>query len=261
MSLVSGYEFNKLAKWCYCPRYEPNFVPSLIEENDIVFLNIDYFIQFISILNNNPPKHKFILIIHNSDNPFTTEHFKYLIHFTNHIFTINNLVGHPNVNCIPIGFTDDKYKSHNKFQEILNKNYNKEIFVYCNFLIEKNKVKRLECLNAFLNKKWVFKEKNLPQEQFYRKISRSKYVLCPEGKSIDCHRIYESIYFNSIPIVKRNILDYFYINLPVLIIEDWNELTEEFLEKNYKTYFNGLIQWKTINSEWTTAKFWIRSKN
>lgn len=261
MSLVSGYEFNKLAKWCYCPRYQPNLVPSLIEENDIVFLNLDYFVEFISILNNNPPKHKFILITHNSDNPFTIEHFKYLIHFTNHIFAINNLVSHSNVTCIPTGFVDDKYKPHNKFQEILNKKYNKEILVYCNFSIEKNRAKRLECLNAYLNKKWVLKEKKISPDEFYKKIYRSKYVLSPEGTGIDCHRIYESIYFNSIPIVKKTNLEYFYINLPVLMIEDWNELTEDFLENNYETYFNLLIEWKTINSEWTTANFWIRSKN
>lgn len=261
MSLVSGYEFNKLAKWSYCPRYNTNFVPSLIKENDIVFLNLDYFIQFISILNTNRPKHKFILITHNSDNPFTVEHFKHLFNFTNHIFAINCLVGHPNVSCIPLGFVDNKYKPHNKFQEILNKNYNKEILLYCNFSIDTNKIKRLECINSFSNLNWILREQNLPPEEFYRKIARSKYVLSPEGTGIDCHRIYESIYFNSIPVIKKTQLDYFYINLPLLIVDNWNDITKQFLEDNYEKYFNELIQWKNTNSEWTTANYWLKMKN
>jgi hypothetical protein len=259
MSLVSGREFNKLAKWCYCPRYQPNFVPSLIQENDIVFLNLDYFVQFISILNADRPKHKFILITHNSDTPFTLEHFKYLFDFTNHIFAINCLVKHPNVSCIPIGFSD--YSVPNTFQEILNKNYNKEILLYCNFSVDTNKIKRLECINAFSNSNWVLREQNLPPEEFSRKISRSKYVLLPEGAGIDCHHIYECLYFNSLPIIKKTNLDYFYVNFPIVIVNNWNDVTKEFLEDNYERFLNGMIQWKNLNSEWTTAKFWIGIKN
>lgn len=261
MTLVSGYEFYKLAKWSFCPRYQGPFDSKLIEENDIVFLNLDCFVQFISTLKQNKPNNKFILIVHSSNKPFIVEYLGYLFNYVNHIFSTNCLINHPKMTCLPIGFIDDKYKPHNKFEEILNKKYNKDILLYCNFSIETNRIKRIDCLNNFLNKNWTLKEKNLQSEDFYKKIARSKYVLSPEGTFIDCHRIYESIYLNSIPIIKKTQLDYFYIKLPILIVNDWSDVNKEFLETNYENYFNKLIEWKNNNQGWTTANYWIGLKN
>jgi uncharacterized protein (UPF0332 family) len=88
-------------------------------------------------------------------------------------------------------------------------------------------------------------------------MMKSKYVLSPRGCGIDCHRIYESIYFNAIPILLTTELDYFYKHLPVVIVKEWDEITEEFLIKNYNTYYNNLIMWKYNNSEWLKPKFWL----
>jgi hypothetical protein len=58
--------------------------------------------------------------------------------------------------------------------------------------------------------------------------------LSPRGGGEDCHRFYEAIYLDSIPIVKRTntSFDKLYNHFPCLIINDWNEITEEFLLKN-----------------------------
>ena len=47
------------------------------------------------------------------------------------------------------------------------------------------------------------------------------HILSPEVTGIDCHRIYESIYLGSIPILKTSELDYFYEKLPVLIVKNF----------------------------------------
>jgi len=261
MSLVSGYEYFKLSKWGYCPHYIVNFNSTLINENDIVFLNLDYFSQFIGLITQSPPKHKFILITHNSYKSFTIEHFNLLSKFVNHIYAINCIVKYPNITCIPIGFTDDKYKPHYDFYSLLQKECAKDILLYSNFYIELNKIKRLECLNSFIGKKWVTRDQNIPLELFYKKIQRSKFVLCPEGVGLDCHLIYEALFFNSIPIVKTSPIDDFYKNIPILIIDDWKDITKEFLENNYASYFNILIEWKKNNINWTKSNYWIQPKN
>ncbi len=38
----------------------------------------------------------------------------------------------------------------------------------------------------------------------------------------------------AIPIVKESSLDPMYEDLPVLIVKNWNEITEEFLEQKYE---------------------------
>ena len=64
-------------------------------------------------------------------------------------------------------------------------------------------------------------------------MSKSKYILAPQGTGIDCHRIYEAIYFNAIPILEKTKLDKFYNKLPVIIVDNFNLITKDILEANY----------------------------
>jgi hypothetical protein len=260
-NLISGYEFYKLAKWSVCPRYPIKFDPNLIQLNDIVFLNFDCFGQFVQILNQNPPQNKFILLTHNSDQKFTYQHLNQIKPYITHVYAINCEFQDPLVTPIPLGFVDSKYKPHDKFEEIANKKLEKTIQCYMNFAINTNPVKRQECWNTFVNQDWVVQESNISPEEFYTQVARSKYILSPEGTGIDCHRIYESIYLGSIPILKTSELDYFYQSLPVLIVKSWEEITQEYLDNNYLNLKNKLDQWILTNPTWTDAKFWIREKN
>lgn len=81
---------------------------------------------------------------------------------------------------------------------------------------------------------------------FLREISQSKFVICPRGNGVDTHRLWESLYLGSIPIVKyeKTYHDNF-LDLPILFIEDWDQITEEFLNGKYE---------QIINSEWNMSK-------
>jgi hypothetical protein len=177
------------------------------------------------------------------------------------VYAINCGIQDPMVTPIPLGFVDSKYKPHDKFDIIASKNLEKTILCYMNFAINTNPTKRQECWNKFVSQDWVIQESNIPPEDFYTQVARSKYVLSPEGTGIDCHRIYESIYLGSIPVLKTSELDYFYQSLPVLIVNSWDQITQEYLETNYLNLKSKLDQWVQTNSKWTDAKFWVREKN
>jgi len=53
------------------------------------------------------------------------------------------------------------------------------------------------------------------------------FELCPEGNGIDTHRWCESLLLNTIPIVKRNFLEPMHQKLPIVIVDSWDEITEE----------------------------------
>jgi hypothetical protein len=161
------------------------------------------------------------------------------------------------ITTIPIGFSDDKYRQHKLLKIIANKEFNKEILIYMNFSIHTNPIKRNECWNCFNNCDWVLKEINIKPELFYEHIAKSKYILSPEGTGIDCHRIYESFYLHSIPILLTSELDYFYNNLPVIIVNSWNDITVDFLENNYDKYINILDNWLSNNNDWLTPNYWL----
>lgn len=262
VNFISGYEFAKLAKWSFCPRYPIKFEPNSIQLNDFIFLNLDCIGQFVQILNQTKPSNKFILLTHNSDQKFTNYHLDILRPYITQVYAINCAIQDPLVIPIPLGFVDSKHKPHNKFEEIVSsQNSEKNILCYMNFAINTNPIKRQECYNTFVDKDWVCKESNIPPEDFYRQVSISKYVLSPEGTGIDCHRIYESIYLGSIPVLKTSELDYFYKSLPVLIVSSWDQITQYYLELNYLDLKLKLDQWVKTNPKWTDAKFWIKEKN
>ena len=254
-SLVSGYEFSKLCKWSICPRYPSYFDVLKIQENDLVFLNFDYFNIFIQVLQAHNPIHKIIVIVHNSDTPFTDDYMQSLRPYVHKVYAINNVC--ESACTIPIGFVDNIYKPHTLFHQLLSTPLPKDIFVYMNFSVKTNEPVRSDCLNTFHNKEWVTEEYDVDFPTFCEKISRSKYVLSPEGAGMDCHRIYESLFLGAIPLLRTSKLDTFYKKLPVLIFNSWSDITEQFLTDNYELFANNLADWKKNNPNWYTAEFWI----
>jgi len=249
--LVSGYEFYKLSKRSFCPRYpEKN---EHIQENNLVFVNLDSFGELLK----NLPENKFRLITHNSDTRFTEHHFDLVKDKVNKIYAINCIIKNDLIQKIPLGFVDTCYKPHENLKKIEEEENIKSIFVYMNFSINTNINERTKCFNTFSSENWVTKEQNLPPVEFYRQLSKSKYSLSPEGTGIDCHRIYESLLFNTIPIIKSGLLDDLYSNLPALIVKDWCEVSENVLKENYESLYTKLENWKKNNPNWYKAEFWL----
>jgi len=253
---ISGLSFYKIANWSLCPRYPINIEPNNFKENDIVFLNFDYFDNFIDILNKISHIKKFILVIHNSDKFFTKNHYELLKDFTTKIYAINCIYTNEYITNIPIGFRDMPINTIPIIKNIQQFNI-KDILIYMNFEINTNIIKRTECYNYFINFNWVTYKSKLNIQDFYNNIERSKYILSPEGTGIDCHRIYESIYFDAIPIIKSSLMDKFYKKLPIIIVENWSEITENYLISNYDIFYNRLKLWKIKNYNWLDPLFWI----
>ena len=81
---------------------------------------------------------------------------------------------------------------------------------------------------------------NLPFKDYLYKLSKSKYCICPRGYGLDTHRLWECLYLKVIPIVDRNCVTEYHENLGLLIVDDWNLITESFLINNYDKYYKNL---------------------
>ena len=65
----------------------------------------------------------------------------------------------------------------------------------------------------------------------YRRNRQYPLWLSPRGNGLDCHRTWEALYLDAIPIVWHSTLDSLYADLPIILINDWSEINEEFLRK------------------------------
>lgn len=81
------------------------------------------------------------------------------------------------------------------------------------------------------------------------------FSVSPHGNGLDCHRTWEDLALGCIVIVKTSPLDRLYEDLPVVIVKDWAEVTEENLEKWLAFYGNALEN--PTYRERLSMQFWL----
>lgn len=88
---------------------------------------------------------------------------------------------------------------------------------------------------------------------FLREVRNHKFVLCPPGGGVDTHRLWETLYMGSIPIVKRDPVHAEWTDLPILFVDSWDEVTPERL-----TAEAARIEAATWNMEKLKIGYWIQ---
>jgi hypothetical protein len=180
-------------------------------------------------------------------------------------FLNNNIYDNSLIHCMPIGIRDcekvvpnHKGFSHdylyNEGLKIVNKEY------LCLLCYSYTHNERYICYNELKNKTYVVNlndgiyEKQpsihcgkVPVWTNYEFVHKSYYTLSPRGAGEDCHRFYEAIYLDSIPIVKRTntSFDKMYKIFPCLIVNEWREVTEELLLNNKDRLIQEIKVFKT----------------
>ena len=68
---------------------------------------------------------------------------------------------------------------------------------------------------------------------FLSNLSQHKFVLCPRGNAIDCHRNWEVLYMKRVPVMKRYpYLEELFKDWPVLFVDKYTDITEDLLLEN-----------------------------
>ena len=69
--------------------------------------------------------------------------------------------------------------------------------------------------------------------EYKERLNSHKFILCPPGNGVDTHRVWESLYLGSIPVVEKNTVNQKYAGLPIITYNNLEELTFEYL--NYES--------------------------
>lgn len=221
----------------------------------IKYLNIDDIDQFIQSKDLYNTDYT-ILLTHNGDKNIE----KYMVEkvFFNtsikHWYGQNINCSDINLTCIPIGLERIRWSSvFNKrevFREIVKQNNiipNK--LVYANFSLNTNNKKRELCYNKIKKIKNITLDVNnnvninneLYYRNYYDKLLQHIFVICPEGNGIDTHRFWETLYLGRIPIVLSNYVNNSFKDLPIIILDNWDELDELSLIEYIKRFKNNEI--------------------
>ncbi len=105
------------------------------------------------------------------------------------------------------------------------------------------------------NPEVIFQARKVPRLDLWREKTRYAFVVSPHGNGLDCHRTWESLVLGNIVIVKRSSIDVLYDGLPVVIVDDWRQITA-----------NNLARWHAEHApacrrpevaERLTTRYWI----
>ncbi len=109
-------------------------------------------------------------------------------------------------------------------------------FVYVNFSVDTNFSLRKPCLDYFLACPFCVARQPASFSEYLQDLSRTVFVVSPPGNGLDCHRTWEALLMGCYPIVLSSTLNPLYENLPVVVVSNWNEVTEEFLQKKKEEF-------------------------
>jgi len=231
---------------------------------NITFYKTDMFISWLSsslvinheTINNIKPGN--VIIIGNSDISITDYVCKLINKNAKMIFCSNCHRGNETAFSLPIGISNKTNYVHGEtdiFPVLLKTPKMKYNWVYMNMAIYTYPVERQKVFDMFKGFSWVTNEKPQLNSQhrnnFLSQIYNHPFVLCPRGNGTDTHRIWETLYLKSIPIVKMEIGYQDFTDLPILFVNDWSEVTLDYLIQQY-----DIIHSKEWNMEKLTMTWW-----
>lgn len=266
MDWIQGQKFKSIAKWHYAPariftghEYRDainNLHPSdyrflnnnldwnRLEDGDIIYTHTFYADQLIEKLEKTDKKVK--VITHNADTNFELTPPANVIRW----YSQNVNIIHERVFSIPIGIENDFWLKDKRriMERKLHEKKNFKSLVYCNHNINTNRKERLKPYEILKNKLWAtvhIGSNGQGFDNYIHNIYNHPFCIAPAGNGIDTHRIWECLYMNTVPIVLRNINNSFYKDLPILFLDDWEEITDKFLHDSYM---------RIVESKWNADK-------
>jgi len=234
------------------------FDPSNVKEGDLIYVRgypicLNEFIKYLPHI-----KHRFILITHNSDDTLPGP-YSFLLEYPNLIAWFTQNKGpehHPKLFALPIGIACNywHYGDPEILTDVLTTPHHgkKKHFLYVNFKTSNNPQARDHVLEYFKDKSFCFYSNEKPWRQYLYDLADSRFVLSPPGNGLDCYRAWEALLFGAIPVMLSTSIDCLFEDLPVIIVHDWQQVTQDFLETQFRE-----LQKKTYNLNKLYAQYWV----
>lgn len=229
--------------------FENTFIKENLKDGKIsVYTHVHFVGRLFDYIKSNQIGNPIVLVTHNSDYCVNEELFNQKPENVIKWFSQNVDYSHPTLQSIPIGLENTRwFVELDKKGRILNKmNQPKNIknYLYVNHNVRTFPQDRMEPYQIFSGKDWVtlvggYNGQNF--DGYLDDIYNHKFVLAPRGNGIDTHRLWECLYLNTIPIVKRMVNNSFYEKLPICFVDNWSEINKEFLDKKYEEINNNKL--------------------
>lgn len=230
------------------------FYPQRVKEGDIVYVKTKYLRRFVKYMH---PciKKRYVLITHNGDEEAPGDYAHLLEDDKIIVWAgMNATLSHPKLIPLPIGGGNPgKDTFFDNLIEKLHQNpLPKKHLLYMNIGVTTHP-DRPALKGYFATQSFCTVDDPKPPVEYLQELMRSKFTISPRGNGIDCNRVWESLLLGTIPVLKTTALDVLYQDLPVVIVNEWSDVTEKFLEEKYEA-----MSKKEYNFEKCYADYWLK---
>jgi hypothetical protein len=245
---ISGDGFRKIANFIYDETKK--FKPEEVKNGNIIFVASPFIKEYFTDIHPQI-KYPYKLITHNGDDEVGELESKYIDDKIIHWFAQNNTFTHQKITPIPIGIENRKwfmsgYVLYKDYKKLKRQEPQKKDRILFGFNPKTNPKERLSALSE-LRGNTIADEitKRLSPKEYFNLLNQYKFVASPPGNGVDCHRTWEAIYLDVIPLVKGSVcMEYFKdLGIPLYIVNQYSMIE--------------LHMYKKVNTEIMYMNYWI----
>ena len=202
-------------------------VDKMMEENDLLHLLAEIMLM---------KETKFIIFCSNEDTPITEDIHSHIPQNVLSIYAANAVGYGDKVHPFPYGLQRKLYPVDVRLDEMqtaLNSDPKPTKLLYINHAEHTNISERGNIREMFANKSFATISPRVDYPEYCRMIQAHKFMICPEGNAVDCHRNWEVLLLKRVPIMKRNpYLEECYKDYPILWVDDYADVNKTLLADN-----------------------------
>tara|TARA_B100000945_G_scaffold307609_1_gene296270 strand:+ start:426 stop:1340 length:915 start_codon:yes stop_codon:yes gene_type:complete len=177
------------------------------------------------------PDTKFIIFCSNEDTPITDD-----IKIPDNVRAIfaANAVGYSGkLYPFPYGVQRVLYKGDVRQKQLhiaMQEDSKPKKLLYINHSEHTNLSERGNIRELFSGKSYATVSERVSYIEYVNQIKEHKFMICPEGNAVDCHRNWEVLCLKRVPIMKRNpYLEEVYKDYPILWVDDYGKINKTLL--------------------------------
>ena len=202
-------------------------VDKMMEENNLLHLLAEIMLM---------KETQFIIFCSNEDTPITEDIHSHIPPNVLAIYAANAIGYGGKVHPLPYGLQRKLYPCDVRLDEMLNameSDPKPSKLLYINHAEHTNLSERGNIREMFANKSFATISPRVNYPEYCRQIQAHKFMICPEGNAVDCHRNWEVLLLKRVPIMKKNpYLQECYKDYPILWVDDYADVNKTLLAEN-----------------------------
>jgi hypothetical protein len=132
------------------------------------------------------------------------------------------------------------------FRSMLNSNRATRNYIKDTPALQMTRYSVASAVNTTARKSIVFNLNKVDQAQYFADLKKHRFMVSPPGKGLDTHSTWEALQAGCIPILPRSPLDPLFTDLPVWLVDSWDEVTDEAVERKDKEFQGKKYNWEKL---------------